>query len=291
MLPTPSKRPRTDAAAPDSAWVSATRAMVTQARGAQLARVERQTLRTRLEAAADPHGLSGRAGLVHGVWCQGDARLRRINLQLDNMGEQRSTTQRLWHWYMTNACLPHIYGEEWPRVSKRVMDQRGITRIDPAVLIMTFRRAGKTVCMAQFIAVLLLNVPGIRIVIISTGDRASSKLKALVVSYLFRLPGGRRRVCGLTHEILYVSEHELPDGVSFRSPQAQEHHYLAGTSRVEAIPNNPKGTKTRVERGTHAHFTNGDGRGDKTGPPTSKTAPQGSPTASAGSGTALRALI
>lgn len=226
-----------------SAWVATARAMVQQTRRNAGEMDHTRPLRTRLQIAADPMGVQRREDAITGVACVGDARLRDIQCLLDNMGEQRSTTQRLWHWHMTNACLPHIYGKkEWPQASYRVMRQRGLVKLKQIVLIMTFRRAGKTTCMAQLLAALLLHIPGFKIVVISTGDRASSKLKALVVSYLFRLPRGRRRVCGLTHEMLYVAEHDLPEGASYRSIQAQHLQYMPGTSTLEAIPNNPKGS-------------------------------------------------
>lgn len=230
-----------------SAWVTTVRAMVDQTRRNAGDTENTRPLRTRLHAAADPAGVQQRDNAITGVACAGDARLRNMQYLLDNMGEQRSTPQRLWHWHMTNACLPHIYGKEWPQASYRVMRQRGLTTLKQVVLIMTFRRAGKTVCLAQLLAAVLLNVPGIKIVIISTGDRASSKLKALVVSYLFRLPQGRRRVCGLTHEMLYVAERDMPEGASYRSIQAQHLQYMPGTATLEAIPNNPKGSARLVD--------------------------------------------
>ncbi len=221
-------------------------------------------LRSRVETAVDPLDLQGidRPRLPqHGVLEDGDERLARIQWLLDHFGVKRTICQRLWHWHMICACLPHIYGPQgWARASFRVLKAMGLRKLKQEVLIQTFRRAGKTHCLAQLFAALLLNVPGLKIAIISTGDRASGKLKALVMGYICRVNGAIRRVCGLTHEFLYIAAKELPPNVNYRSPAAQVMQFASDTSSLEAMPNNPNGLSTRrcregeIEREIVWHF-------------------------------------
>jgi hypothetical protein len=67
----------------------------------------------------------------------GDQRLEAIRKCLNEMGYTRSQFQRLFHDKFTQACLPIIYGEEWPICCERVMKELGIDRIRPEVLVQT----------------------------------------------------------------------------------------------------------------------------------------------------------
>ena len=39
--------------------------------------------------------------------------------------------------FLSQACLPIIYAQEWSNVSERVLKQFGITRLRPEVLVQT----------------------------------------------------------------------------------------------------------------------------------------------------------
>lgn len=82
---------------------------------------------------------------------------------------------QMFHDAFTKACLPIIYDKDWEYCSERVMKDLGITRIRAEVLIQTPRRFGKTVSVGMYVLALLINVPGIRICIFSTGKRAVSR--------------------------------------------------------------------------------------------------------------------
>lgn len=230
---------------PQSAWPLVAKAMHAHLHGLLATAQRGASLRTRVEIVADPHDVQGdsRSEVAsRGILVEGDARLARIQWLLDNFGVQRTICQRLWHWHMICACLPHIYGaRDWARVSFRVLQNMGLRTLKQEVLIQTFRRAGKTECLAQLFAALLLNVPGIKIAIISTGDRASGKLKKITMGYISRVKGAMRRVCGLTHEFIYIAAKELPPNVHYRSPAAITMQYDRDTSTLEAMPNNPNG--------------------------------------------------
>jgi hypothetical protein len=208
------------------------------ATAAERARNKRM-LRTLVEVAVDPYGLDD-ATTSDGIHVEGDDRLRRIFTLLDSFGFERSEFQKLWHWFMVGAALPHIYGErDWPRVQQRVLKSMGFTELRSEVLIQTFRRAGKTWSVSMLVAALLLCVPGLRISVISTSGRASGKLMEEVMRFLYRVRGGVSRICGYTHEKLYIAEHPLPRGASMRSPVARLAQTASGTSFLEVLPNNP----------------------------------------------------
>lgn len=143
---------------------------------------ERCLLRPLLDTVTDPldlqHAASADPSASFGVElrCEGDERLRRVQEMLDAFWVERHDTQKLWHWHIIAACLPHIYKRDWSRARNRVLKSMGIDRLRSEVLVMTSRRAGKTWSIAMFVASVLLCVPGLRVVVISTGGRASGKL-------------------------------------------------------------------------------------------------------------------
>jgi hypothetical protein len=53
----------------------------------------------------------------------GDFRLRSLRRMLDNLGIVRSVDQILFHERFTQACLPHIYGNDWSGSCVRVMKE------------------------------------------------------------------------------------------------------------------------------------------------------------------------
>ncbi len=124
----------------------------------------------------------------------GDQRLDAIRKTLNNLGYTRSQFQRCFHDAFIRACLPIIFGDEWSTCCERVMKELGIDRIRPEVLIQTPRRFGKTVSVAMFVLACLLNVPGIKICVFSTGKRASGGLLTEIMDRLRYLPDGRKRV-------------------------------------------------------------------------------------------------
>ena len=74
------------------------------------------------------------------------------------------------------------------------MKEHGIDKIDFEVLITTARRMGKTYSIAMLTCALLMCVPGIRIIVISTGGRASSSLTETVLKFVELSPEGRDRI-------------------------------------------------------------------------------------------------
>jgi hypothetical protein len=106
----------------------------------------------------------------------------------------------------------------------------------------------------MFIAALLVECPGIRLVCVSTGARAGGKLMKEVLRFLNFAPNNaRRRICGYTDEMLFVAARALPPGVSQRSGEAKMMQTEPGTSFLEVLPDNPKGKWVRGSSLSHTH--------------------------------------
>jgi hypothetical protein len=163
----------------------------------------RARLRRRIDVQTDPLRLENAAGGgTLATWgvdarCDGDRRFLKVMETLDMLHQERTELQKMWHYHMLCACLPHIYRKDWPGACRRVLKSLGVKEMKAEVMIMTPRRFGKTTAVAMLVAALLLSVPGIKISVISTGQRASGKLKVRA----------RVGVCGV-HQCLY-----RPDGV------------------------------------------------------------------------------
>jgi hypothetical protein len=168
--------------------------------------------------------------------CQGDERLKRIFTLLNNMGYTRSPDQVLFHHSYIMACLPLIYGNDWPAHSVRVMKTFGLKKLDQLVLVLTPRRIGKTVSVAMFVAALLLCVPGITIAVFSTCQRASTAIMKLVLKIMSGIPGTDRRILSHNKETLMISETPLPAGVGPNSAIARKMANMPGVAVLNCFP-------------------------------------------------------
>ena len=125
------------------------------------------------------------------------------------MGLIPSPQQRMCWQAFLRACLPHIYKEEWPVRAPDVMQELDIDCIRYEVLVQAPRRIGKTVSIAMFVLAIMLNVPGIRICIFSTGKRASSSLMATIMQLLQGMDGGVDRIVKKNEEQLFLATCDL----------------------------------------------------------------------------------
>lgn len=141
-----------------------------------------------------------------------------------------------------NACLPLVYKDEWDSCRARVMQERRIETMMKEVMVNASRQVGKTTTVGKVVAALLLAVPGIKIGIFSTGDRASNNVLKAVVKNIKSIKGADRRIVKETSEFLYISEHPLPEGLSSSSAIAKQLHDDPGTAQLMSFPNNPTGT-------------------------------------------------
>jgi len=139
------------------------------------------------------------------IGCSGDRRLAAIRDCLNLLVDERSPDQTVMHDAFILAVLPLIYGKEWESNCIRVMQEHNITRIRSEVICLTPRRFGKTYAVAMFATALLLHCPGIIICIFSTGNRASTFMREIILKMMMRIPGALNRIIKKTQEKLYLA--------------------------------------------------------------------------------------
>lgn len=178
---------------------------------------------------------------------QGDKILANVWFTLDNMGYTRTTDQIEFNQAMVFACLPKIYGDEWPIHANSVMKTYGLSNIRQRLLFFCPRRWGKTMSVAFFCASLMLRRPGIVICVFSTGGRISGKLMETMIQMILGVPAANKRIVKSDHEDLYLAATPLPTGCSKNSAQAHQLRGHSTTSKFYSYPNNPRGrTKTEI---------------------------------------------
>ena len=194
---------------------------------------EENKIVTRLEYAMDPM-----AGCRRN---QGDARVGRIQTALDSFGCSRTKEQKLWHFWFLQSLLERIYEDEWDSSATKVLRQFGINKLRSEVAILASRRCGKSWSVGMFVVAALINIPGIKIAIFSTGRRASSALMGIVMEFINKLDQElRRRICKNTEEQLFIAESPLPLGKGVNSQEARDAQRRPGTSTLYSYPSNVK---------------------------------------------------
>lgn len=188
----------------------------------------------------------------------GDIKLANIRKTLNSLGYIRSQNQKEFHHAMLQACLPHIYGEEWESCSERVLAEFGQTKVRYEVLILAPRRHGKTVSIAMLMLALLLWCEGLRICIFSTGKRASAALMLEIMDRLKFVPGGSDRILKKNQENLFLSTQSVVRGTASQMEEAINN---VTTSRLYCFP---AGTASKYQhfvkalhkhKHTHTHST------------------------------------
>jgi hypothetical protein len=176
--------------------------------------------------------------------CEGDHRLKKIYEILDSLPYKRTEVQIMVHDRCIEACLPKIYGvDDFDANIERLLEEFGLKKIDPRVLSLQPRRYGKTFAVAMFCVALLLSVPGIVIVVFSTGGRISSKLMETVLQMVSSIPGAKQRIVHQTKEDLFISVSELDIGQGKQSEAAKGMRIDATTSKLFSYPNNAQGLR------------------------------------------------
>lgn len=176
----------------------------------------------------------------------GDTRLANIHKTLESFGKlRRAPHQAMFHDKFIISCLPHIYGSEWEWNQIRVLKQHNIPKINHEVMVVTPRRFGKTYSIAMIVAALLLCVIGIRIVVVSTGGRASTSLSRTVKKFveLSKIHEGAKRICQNNAEELFVRPAHTSDEDESTSKKTKKADKVDETnvSRLYSFPGNSKG--------------------------------------------------
>jgi len=121
------------------------------------------------------------------------------------------------------------------------MEENGIKEISSEVLIVTPRRFGKTTAVAMYVTACLLFIPGVKIAIFSTGQRASTSLTDLVRTFLRAIQGASERIVEQTKEHLFVAAVPLPRGQGLHSQAAKDLSVDPKTSKLYSLPGESKG--------------------------------------------------
>jgi hypothetical protein len=143
-----------------------------------------------------------------------------------------------------NGLLPKIYGEaDYDANQERILEENGLDKISPRVISLQPRREGKTLSVCILALALLLCVPGITIVVFSTGGRISTLLMDTLVELGSSIPGFKERIVGRTNEALYIASSSLQAGQSKHSDAAKDARLDPSTSKLFSYPNNSKGLR------------------------------------------------
>ena len=134
---------------------------------------------------------------------RGDQNLREILRLLDGQGVVRHDDQITFHNMQIRALLPKIYGAEWRTESQRVMNEFGMAKREPWLLIFARRRLGKTYSVAMLVTALLLVLEKFEVTVISTGGRISKKIRETCRMLMNNVAGANERVF-ITGEYMYV---------------------------------------------------------------------------------------
>jgi hypothetical protein len=169
---------------------------------------------------------------------EGDRRLANVYRCLEAFPVVRVAYQKLFHDYIIKSALPKIYQGEWEHAQVRVLKQYGLDKIDYEILITTARRMGKTWAISMITAAMLLNVPGLRVIIVSTGGRASSSLTETVIKFIEYTKGGKERIIKRNQEALFLA----PPGYENLSKEQKRKQLSSDTtSRLFSFPSNSTG--------------------------------------------------
>lgn len=189
---------------------------------------ERKRIRTRYEISTDP--------LRDLRFGSGDQRLKKLRELFNSFGLVPSIDQKNFLEWFTRACLPLIYKDEFQSNYARILEENNLKKIETEVLVCTPRRFGKTTAVALFVAALLLSVPGIKICVFSTGQRASGSLTKLVRSFLKFIPGASDRIVEQNQERISIAAKPLPAGYTMHSQLAKDMTIDPTTSTLFSFP-------------------------------------------------------
>jgi len=144
------------------------------------------------------------------------------------------------------AVIPHLYTHDvFDRYATKILRRRNQApglpghrwdRLEQNVLCVASRRVGKTYALSIFLSAFALACPGQRIVIMSTGGRASDWMLDTVMWFMVQFPETKRRLV-MRKETLSVLDRPLAPGTSIK---ANKHALSASTTtHITSLPDNP----------------------------------------------------
>lgn len=156
--------------------------------------------------------------------CNGPARHKALEDLMQDLETRwpRAPNQIRFHEEYTKAALGKIYGEDLLRNIADLMERYRISEIKSDVIITAPRRYGKTMSVALYVTAFILSQPGRKVVIFSTGRRASQSLLELIKTMVDYLLEDKSRLISSNTERIVVKS------------------IWGQTSEVVSLPNNVK---------------------------------------------------
>ena len=166
----------------------------------------------------------------------GDKYFANFRKSLFSMGFEPNENQiKFWRGF-EQACVAWFYGDTWAANRHRVLKSLNVKQVRSEVLVMTPRREGKTWSICAFVLSMLLNRPGIRMAVFSTGKRASSAIMEICMNFIEHIPNGSKRICKKNQEQLFIAANPLPHGSGISSQAANDAQTMSTTSKLNAYP-------------------------------------------------------
>lgn len=137
---------------------------------------------------------------------RGDKEMKLLCKTLDEMGYERTLTQKQFHQNFIGASLHSIYGEDFYRYQARILAEHGLDEARTEILVCTPRRFGKTTSVSLFVAAMLWSVSEAWISVFSTGQRASTMLLDLTFKMIMKMPEARSRILKKNQEELFIRD-------------------------------------------------------------------------------------
>ena len=193
--------------------------------------------------------------------CAGDRRLRRLREYL-NMFKRTADQIRIHEEHFIPMCLPHIYKEDFEPNRLRLFKEFGLTSLKVGALELLPRRYGKTTCVGQFSAAMMMIGCRFTIATFAPGGRASSSLMTLTVQLLYQLPGGKERVIAKNEEqFLVATADQVHENGTLKFSKSTIKD-SGNVNRLLAFPASSNGTVSffpivslsRARAHTHAHM-------------------------------------
>lgn len=170
-------------------------------------------------------------GAVPVAQMPGTERLEAIRASFAFFTERLQDFQRDFRQEIFHAALPKIYGRaDWAAHSRAILEYWNVPKWHQIAALVTARQNGKSTTLSEVLAAIAAHAPGLKIIVCSTGERASTLLKAGILKYLAQVPRARVKVSGEEILVTVVDKHGntfvnvikcLPDNVkTLRGQQA-----------------------------------------------------------------------
>jgi hypothetical protein len=182
--------------------------------------------------------------------CPGDVRLANMMARIQNYHVKPNHSQMISIWWFIQSALPMIYGADYADRATQIHARFNITRINPFVVVIAERRAGKTWSLVMYLVALALSMPGIKIAIFAAGERSSTWVVEKMLVFMNNAKDSaqiKQRICAQTSTSVSIAEHPLPPGVTPGTELAKQICLDKHTTHVRSYPSTENGKPARIK--------------------------------------------